>query len=70
MPNVFAVLHEMDRNKAGGSDGLHPRMLKNFPDIVVEIVCTCFVVCLRIDEYLDSGDRGEIVPLLKALKNA
>ena len=69
MDEVKRALSEMNGGKAGGPDGLHPRLLKQLPDEAVEVVCVLFGRCFREVNVVQSWREDEIVPLLKAGKD-
>jgi len=70
LAEVYDALREMDGSKAGGPDGIHPRMLKALPGRMVEVVWRLFSRAFEEVCVPQSWRDGEIIPLLKAGKSA
>jgi len=66
---VERALEEMDGGKAGGPEGVHPRMLKELPREALEVVRLLFERSFRSGVVPQSWRVGMIAPLLKAGKD-
>ena len=69
LEEVRRALDEMDGGRAGGPDGIHPRLLKKLPEEALAVVCMLFERSLRDVNVPQVWRVGEIVPLLKAGKD-
>ena len=69
MEEVRMALEEMKGSKAGGPDGVHPRLLKELPAEGIEAYRELFDRSFREGVVPQEWRKGEVVPMLKAGKD-
>ena len=69
MQEMVKALDKMDSKKAAGPDDIHPKLLKNLPEIGIEMFRKMFNKSLKEGMVPQNWRNARIIPLLKAGKD-